>query len=128
FDGTRDFLKKKDNINWQTDIYKVIVTTKKGEKKKLNEVVMSLDEDQKAVSQNPNLLELEVNEKKRWIDINMPELAPNNAIKEELLSLYHSIKDDTPVKVDMHAGLEALRVVQQIIEAVEARSKSELND
>merc|ERR1711874_455401 len=25
FDGTRDFLKKKDNINWQTDIYKVIV-------------------------------------------------------------------------------------------------------
>ena len=49
FDGTRDFLKKKDNINWQTDIYKVIVTTKKGEKKKLNEVVMSLDEDQKAL-------------------------------------------------------------------------------
>ena len=45
--GIKDLveLKKKGNI----DIYKVIVTTKKGEKKKLNEVIMSLSDERKAV-------------------------------------------------------------------------------
>ena len=38
-------LRKKGNI----DIYKVIVTNKKGEKNKLSETIMSLNEDQKAL-------------------------------------------------------------------------------
>ena len=38
-------LKEKGHI----DIYKVIVTNKEGEKKKLNEIIMSLNEDQKAL-------------------------------------------------------------------------------
>ena len=38
-------LRKKGSIN----IYKVIVTTKKGEKKKFKEVIMSLNEDQKSL-------------------------------------------------------------------------------
>ena len=89
------------------------------------EVIKLLNETEKETSSNPNLLELEVKNKKRWIDVNMPEISPNNAIKEELLSLYTSIKNDTPTAVTMEDGLKALIVVNDILSAIGQSLKNE---
>ena len=89
------------------------------------EVIKLLNETEKETSSNPNLLELEVKNKKRWIDVNMPEISPNNAIKEELLSLYTSIKNDTSTAVTMEDGLKALIVVNDILSAIGQSLKNE---
>lgn len=89
------------------------------------EVIRLLDETEKAASTNQNLLELEVKNKKRWIDVNMPEISPNNAIKEELHALYYSIINNTPTAVSMNDGLKALHVVQDILTAIGQRMKNE---
>ena len=44
----------------------------------------------------------------------MPEALPNNAIKEELESFATSILTNSPVKVDLEDGLNALKLAYQI--------------
>jgi len=83
------------------------------------EVIRLLDEEAKLKSENPNLMELEVKNKKRWIDVNMPEIVSNNAILDELSALSNSVINDTAVVVDMQAGIKALKVVKSILTAID---------
>lgn len=92
------------------------------------EIIRMLDEEAAATSSNPNLLTLETNDKKRWIDVNFPEIPENNAIKEELLAFCKCILEDHASAVDMMAGMKALEVANKIMEAVESRAKTKAHD
>ena len=89
------------------------------------EVIKLLDEEGKSKSENPNLMELEVKNKKRWIDVNMPEIVSNNAILDELTALSNSIINAEAVAVDMNAGTKALKVVKEILTAIDKGIKNE---
>jgi predicted dehydrogenase len=54
------------------------------------------------------------------LHIDSPEVAPNNAIGEELAQFHSAIVGDTPCKVPLEDGLEALRVAGRIVDAIEA--------
>lgn len=51
-----------------------------------------------------------------------PEIAENNAIKDELHTFARSILDDTTPKVTIHDGCDALEVAYQIVEKLTATS------
>ncbi|MCF8409108.1 MAG: Gfo/Idh/MocA family oxidoreductase [Crocinitomicaceae bacterium] len=53
---------------------------------------------------------------KKKILFNKPDLAPSNAIKEELISFYQSITEDTTPVVSGEDGLKALEIAYLIIE------------
>lgn len=53
---------------------------------------------------------------KKKILFNKPDLAPSNAIKDELISFYHSITKDTTPVVSGEDGLKALEIAYLIIE------------
>ncbi len=54
------------------------------------------------------------------LHIDSPEVAPNNAIGEELAQFHSAIVGETPCKVPLEDGLEALRVAGRIVDAIEA--------
>ena len=53
---------------------------------------------------------------KKKVLIDKPEIEHNNAIKEELISFYNCIKNDTTPIVSEKDGLEALKVAHKIQE------------
>jgi len=85
--------------------------------KKKTEIVRLHESD---VNAEANLMELDTPSGKRYIEIAMPEIQSNNAIKMELESLAKSIETDSPVKVSFEDGHRALQLAYQIIEAMEA--------
>ena len=55
-------------------------------------------------------------ELKKQIYFDNPQVAPNNAILDELDSFADAIKNDTTPEVSLTQGAEALRVAMMIIE------------
>ena len=51
---------------------------------------------------------------KKKVLIDKPEIEPTNAIKEELISFYNCIKNDTKPIVSEKDGLKALKVAHKI--------------
>lgn len=54
----------------------------------------------------------------KFITINMPDIQQINAIKEELLSFYFSIKDNQPIKVSLKDGVNVLNIAYQILDKI----------
>jgi predicted dehydrogenase len=65
-----------------------------------------------------NLMPLDTPTGTKWIDIQMPETPPVNAIREELSRFAHSIQTDTPTEIDLEAGHAALKVAHQILKMI----------
>lgn len=74
-------------------------------------------------SNHPNLMELETAKGKRFIEIAMPEIIPNNAIKMELESLTDSIINNTPTRVSLDDGRKALELAYWIIDEMKAHQE-----
>jgi predicted dehydrogenase len=74
-------------------------------------------------SDHPNLMELETAKGKRFIEIAMPEIVPNNAIKMELESLADSIINNTPTRVTLDDGRKALELAYWIIDEMKAHQE-----
>lgn len=67
------------------------------------------------------LMEFETNAGKKWLQLQMPESAPVNAIEEELRTFHHAIATDTDPVVTLHDGVAALKLAHQILREIEQR-------
>jgi len=67
------------------------------------------------------LMEFETQAGKKWLQMQMPEVAPVNAIQRELEMFHHSILSDTPPEVTLLDGFRALQVAHQILHEIETR-------
>lgn len=67
-----------------------------------------------------NCMELDTTLGKRYIELDMPEAQPNNAIKMELESFARSISNNLPTKVGLEDGLNALKLAYWIMDEIEA--------
>jgi predicted dehydrogenase len=63
-------------------------------------------------------MEIETASGKKRIQASMPEVQPSNAIQMELAAFAQSILNDTPPKVDIADGYEALKVARMIEESI----------
>jgi predicted dehydrogenase len=85
--------------------------------KKKTEVIRLHESEPEGVE---NLMALETEKGQRFIELSMPEAPANNAIKEELESFAKSIIENTPSKVDLDDGLNALKLAYQIEAQIQA--------
>lgn len=65
-----------------------------------------------------NCMELDTTIGKRYIELDMPEAKPNNAIKMELESFANSIIKNQPTKVALEDGLKALELAYWIMDEI----------
>lgn len=70
-----------------------------------------------------NCMELDTSIGKRYIELDMPETQPNNAIQMELESFAHSILHDLPTKVALEDGLKALQLAYWIMDEIQQHQK-----
>lgn len=78
---------------------------------------------------NDDLMELETQNGKRYIQMSMPETESVNAIKMELETFAQSIQEDTRPIVSIEDGYRALELAHKIIGQIEARrAASSAND
>ncbi|MCB9355749.1 MAG: Gfo/Idh/MocA family oxidoreductase [Lewinellaceae bacterium] len=67
------------------------------------------------------LMEFETQAGKKWLQLQMPETPPVNAIQMELESFYDAIVNDTEPAVSLRAGFEALKVAHQVLKEIDTR-------
>lgn len=87
-----------DFLNKKTDVIRIHETLPEGDK---------------------NCMELDTTSGKRFIEIEMTEVAPNNAIQLELETFAQSILNNTIPKVALNDGLKALKLAYWIIKEIE---------
>jgi predicted dehydrogenase len=62
----------------------------------------------------------ELRDKSKWIQIQQPDVEPNNAIVEELRSFHDAISMDRTPDVTIDEAVASMRIVQQILNAIES--------
>ena len=67
------------------------------------------------------LMEFETQAGKKWLQLQMPEVAAVNAIEEELKTFHHAIETGTPPVVTLEDGVAALKLARQILKEIEVR-------
>ncbi len=67
------------------------------------------------------LMEFETNAGKKWLQMQMPEATPINAIEEELKSFYDAIEKKHPPVVTLQDGVAALALAQKILREIAVR-------
>jgi len=67
------------------------------------------------------LMEFETSAGKKWLQMQMPEVAPVNAIQLELEMFHESIAEGTQPEVTLLDGFRALKVAHQILHEIETR-------
>ncbi len=77
--------------------------------------------------QQSHQMELDTAAGKKFIQVEMPEAPEVNAIKMELKSLADSILHNTPVTVSAKDGYAALKLAEQIVEAIKQQQFSQLD-
>lgn len=71
-----------------------------------------------------NLIELPTAAGSKWMKIDMPAIEQTNAIVMELESFGNSIRNNTPVKVPLEDGYEALKLADRISRDLEERQRN----
>ncbi len=85
------------------------------------QVIQLFGEDQKNKLTNGNLLSLETDEGKKYINIEQPATESINAIQMELTTFAQSIMENTRPVVTIEEGYQTLVVAHQIIKKIEER-------
>lgn len=67
------------------------------------------------------LMEFDTPGGKKWLHMQMPEVAPVNAIQRELETFYDSIEQNTTPVVSLRDGFAALQLAHRILKEVEER-------
>jgi predicted dehydrogenase len=78
-------------------------------------------------AEKENCMELDTSMGKRYVELDMPEASPNNAIKMELESFANSIINDKPTKVQLEDGLKALKLAYWIMEEINVHQEKVTN-
>ena len=86
---------------------------------KNTQVVRLYEKDAPDFPKDVQLLELETQQGKKYIHIDMPKTEPINAIKMELETLAESINKNQTTRVSIEDGYRALKVAKEIIEKIE---------
>ena len=75
-------------------------------------------------SEDGNRLELPTAKGSRYLQVEMPDIEPINAIKMELETFAQSIRENSQPRVSIQDGYNALRVAHLIMEDLEKRAQS----
>lgn len=62
----------------------------------------------------------ELKETSKWIQIQQPEVEPNNAIEEELKSFHGAISENRTPDVTIDEAVASMKIVQKILNAIES--------
>lgn len=73
------------------------------------------------------LMEFDTAVGKKWLQLQMPEMATVNAIQEELDAFADAILQDTRPVVSLQDGYEALRLAHQILKEIDRRLPTKTN-
>ncbi len=90
---------------------------------KKTQVIQLFGEKDKDKITNGNLLSLETEEGKKYINIEQPNAPATNAIQMELEAFADSIRLNKSTVVTIEDGYQTLQVAHQIIEKIEARKE-----
>lgn len=69
------------------------------------------------------LMAFDTKDGKKWLQLQMPETAPVNAIQRELETFYNSIVSGQQPPVTLDDGYQALRLAHRILKEIEKRKK-----
>jgi len=90
---------------------------------KKTQVIQLFGEQEKDKITSGNLLSLDTEEGKKYINIEQPNAPATNAIQMELEAFAESIRLDKNTIVTIEDGYQTLKVAHQIIEKIEARKE-----
>ena len=90
---------------------------------KQTQIIQLFGEQEKDKITNGNLLSLETEEGKKYINIEQAKSTPTNAIQMELEAFSESIRLDKQTVVTIADGYQTLQVAHQIIKKIEERKK-----
>lgn len=88
---------------------------------KETQIVRLFAQDAPALPPQEQLMEFDTPAGKKWLQLQMPEVAPVNAIQRELETFHESIAEDKEPVVTLHDGFAALELAHRILEEIEAR-------
>lgn len=90
------------------------------------QIVRLYDQDASNLPPQDQLMEFETTAGKKWLQLQMPEAAPINAIEEELKAFHTAIATNTAPVVTLQDGVAALKLAHQILKEIEVRKSHAL--
>ncbi|MBK8557910.1 MAG: Gfo/Idh/MocA family oxidoreductase [Lewinellaceae bacterium] len=88
------------------------------------QIVRLYNQDAADLPPAEQLMEFETNAGKKWLQLQMPETEPVNAIQRELETFADSILQDSTPAVTLSDGFAALQLAHQILREMEIRKKA----
>jgi len=85
------------------------------------QIVRLFNQDAENLPPVDELMEFETSQGKKWLQMQMPESAPVNAIQTELETFCESILHNTDPIVTLQDGFEALKLAHRILEDIDRR-------
>lgn len=79
------------------------------------------EQDDPGLPPTENLMEFDTPAGRKWLQMQMPDPVPVNAIQRELETFAEAILNDTQPVVTLRDGVEALRVAYLILKEIEKR-------
>jgi predicted dehydrogenase len=85
------------------------------------QIVRLFNQDAENLPPIDELMEFETSQGKKWLQMQMPESAPVNAIQTELETFCESIQQNIDPVVTLQDGFEALKLAHRILEDIDRR-------
>lgn len=85
------------------------------------QVIRLFEQDDPGLPPTENLMEFDTPAGRKWLQMQMPDPVPVNAIQRELETFAEAILNDTQPVVTLRDGVEALRVAHLILKEIEKR-------
>ena len=85
------------------------------------QIVRLFAQDAADLPDTENLMEFETNAGKKWLQMQMPESEPVNAIQRELETFHDAIAEDKDPVVTLRDGFRALELAHRILAEIEER-------
>jgi len=85
------------------------------------QIVRLFAQDAADLPDTENLMEFETNAGKKWLQMQMPDSEPVNAIQRELETFHEAIADNKDPVVTLRDGFRALELAHRILEEIEER-------
>jgi predicted dehydrogenase len=85
------------------------------------QVIRLFDQDAAELPPLDQLMEFEIQDGKKWLQMQMPDAPAVNAIQRELETFYDSIEQNTTPVVSIQDGFKALELAHRILEIIELR-------
>jgi predicted dehydrogenase len=88
------------------------------------QTIRLFDQDDAHLPPLDQLMEFEAQQGKKWLQLQMPEIAPSNAIEEELRNFAEAIRTGATPPVTLLDGVRAVRLAHEILEQIDNRLKN----